>query len=168
MKAACGRAGVKVLKEKSESVLHIECPFDPSHGKHGGDTAVGCVNGVLFFKCMHDSCRDNHWPQFVAQTSLVWADGESASTGVGGEGKESRIDALRGLLDASLGDVKFAVDAGRNLYYFNDGRYRPAHASSSNSDSGDYCKTTRSPSTTGNPWWRNSTAAPALPHPRWT
>lgn len=41
------------------------CPFNPEHVNK--DAAVFLTDGMLGFKCLHNSCTDNHWKEFRAK-----------------------------------------------------------------------------------------------------
>jgi hypothetical protein len=40
----------------------LECPFNAEHANK--DAAVFLKDGVLGFKCFHNSCQENHWKEF--------------------------------------------------------------------------------------------------------
>lgn len=50
------------LKNGSFYAILDKCPFNPEHGP--GKACIGRLeNGARFFKCQHDSCKDNKWGQ---------------------------------------------------------------------------------------------------------
>jgi hypothetical protein len=52
------------IKGQSKWVLD-NCPFNPDHA--GKDAAVFLTDGIPGFKCLHNSCADNHWKEFRAK-----------------------------------------------------------------------------------------------------
>ena len=86
------------------------CPFNTDHGK--GDAALfRSDEGVLGFKCMHDSCTDKGWRDVRA---LV--DGSS-----NGQPGENLTDAGNGkrLIRHFGEDLRFVPEAGKWLMYSN-------------------------------------------------
>jgi len=70
------------IKGQSKWVLN-ECPFNPDHT--GKDAAVFLTEGKLGFRCLHNSCTENHWKQFRIRIEEL--SGKKVYFGGGGEGK---------------------------------------------------------------------------------
>ena len=57
---------INVLQSGPQYKWVLECcPFNPEH--KGKDAAVFLTNGALGFKCLHNSCSDNHWKEYRAK-----------------------------------------------------------------------------------------------------
>jgi hypothetical protein len=48
----------------------VPCPFNPDHN-HGEVAVFVHDDGGYGFKCFHESCKDNHWQEFVAHLQLI-------------------------------------------------------------------------------------------------
>lgn len=69
------------VKGQSKWVLDA-CPFNPDHV--GKDAAVFLTEGGPGFKCLHNSCADNHWLAFRAKIEEL-SGGRQFSFATGGE-----------------------------------------------------------------------------------
>jgi hypothetical protein len=67
------------------------CPFNPDHVNK--DAAVFLTNGMPGFKCLHNSCSDNHWKEFRAKVEensgrkFRFQEGNGGGTVLVGQGK---------------------------------------------------------------------------------
>jgi len=99
-----GRTVIKtILKSGSLYAELDQCPFNPDHGS--GKACIGRLeNGARFFKCQHESCKDNKWRELKA----LW-EGESTTITLA----DIKIEDICTATEKKDGDVEFRFSPDR-------------------------------------------------------
>jgi hypothetical protein len=93
------------VKGQSKWVLD-ECPFNPDHVNK--DAAVFLTDGMLGFKCLHNSCAENHWKEFRIKIEEI--SGKKIYFG-GGEGKAYSGKVLVGVWNEAEARLQADIQA---------------------------------------------------------
>lgn len=59
-----------LFQGKGKKWILANCPFNPTHLK----PIVGVIEGRPVYKCLHQSCKDNHWAEFRAKVDSSYVD----------------------------------------------------------------------------------------------
>lgn len=63
---AVSEAGM--IRNKTDKMTYIICPWESEHSMHSHDSSTAIFqteNGMPAFKCMHTTCDNHHWNQFL-------------------------------------------------------------------------------------------------------
>ncbi len=120
--------GTKIAKYGYLAMLG-ECPFDKTHGGNN-ETCLGRNSkGYPFFKCLHESCKDNHWRELKAlldpnepQPALFF---EDVAIDTGNDDHPDIVFSPELASKAVLENIPLAMtDHGKDIYYYDSGIWK--------------------------------------------